>query len=210
MIKNKFLLLSLALTLFAGNVYADTYTVFYGSARTNRQGKPVADLIVKELKDKGHMVHFVDPLIYDFPLLDKRLTDYEEGKAPKKMVELGNIIQNSDGFVFVSPIYNSGVPSALKNILDHYVPPFYENRPVGIVTYSVSDFAGVQIISPLRDIAAGLAMISVPTSFSIPKMTQAFKENGTLKDAELKKRLDRFITQLEEYTEALKPLRSER
>ena len=45
--------------------------VFYGSARTTRQGIKAADFIVNTCRKRGHEVSLIEPTEYPLPLLDK-------------------------------------------------------------------------------------------------------------------------------------------
>jgi NAD(P)H-dependent FMN reductase len=57
--------------------------VLVGSVRHGRQGINVARWIEKKLKDRNHVVFFIDPLELDLPLLDrmyKEITNPSERK----------------------------------------------------------------------------------------------------------------------------------
>ena len=202
----------LTLILFVQNIKAETpqdkpvynLTFIFSTVRENRQGHRVGNFVAQQLKRRGHNVTIVDPIEYNFSLLDKRLTDYEEGKAPIKMQELGDIIKTTDGIIVVSGIYNGGTPPALKNLLDHFIPPFYRKRPAAIVTYSASSFGGVQVIAPLRLTLAGLGMVSLPRAFSVSDILKTFDEKGELTNQSYIERIQGFIDDLEWYAGALK------
>jgi NAD(P)H-dependent FMN reductase len=48
-----------------------TISVIYGSVRSDRQGIKVARFLEQKLIERGIKVHFIDPLEYTLPLLDK-------------------------------------------------------------------------------------------------------------------------------------------
>jgi len=55
--------------------------VIVGSVRQDRQGIKVARWIEKKLKERNHVVYFIDPLELDLPLLDRM---YKEMINPSK------------------------------------------------------------------------------------------------------------------------------
>ena len=119
------------------------YPVIYGSVRTERQGIRAARYICREIEARGHEARLVDPVEVDLPLLDRRRGEYPQGEAPEKMESLGELIERADGFVMVTGEYNHGIPPALKNLLDHYLPEWYF-RPAAIMSYSGGRYGGVR------------------------------------------------------------------
>ena len=62
--------------------------VIYGSVREKRQGIKVAKFVVNRLKDMKFDVALIDPLEYDFGLLNKLTRDYSEEEIPEMMKRL--------------------------------------------------------------------------------------------------------------------------
>ena len=180
--------------------------VIYGSVRAQRQGIKAARFIVKKLKDRNHEVTLIDPLEHKLPLLDKRYSDYEKGKAPEAMEKVAEIMNNADGFVIVSGEYNHSIPPALKNILDHYYIE-YLFKPSAIVTYSGGPFGGVRATAQLRAILGELRMVTIPTMFPVSMVQDAFDENGNAIEKEYDKRVVKFLDEFEWHCNALKEAR---
>ena len=82
-----------------------------------------------------------------------------------------------DGFVIVSGEYNHGIPPALKNLLDHFLEEYFF-RPSAIVCYSAGSFGGVRAAMQLRMTLAELGMPSIPSLFPVPKVQDAFDDDG--------------------------------
>ena len=62
-----------------------------GSVRRDRQGTKVARWMEDKLKDRKHVVFFIDPLELNLPLLDRM---YKEMVNPsEKLTDLRNIIR---------------------------------------------------------------------------------------------------------------------
>jgi NAD(P)H-dependent FMN reductase len=183
-----------------------TISIIYGSVRTDRQGIKAARYLDKKLKDRGIKVHFVDPLEYKLPLLDKMYKEYEQGKAPGPMQELAEKFTGSDGFLIVTGEYNHSIPPALKNILDHFQSE-YLFKPSAIASYSAGMFGGMRAAVHLRAILAELGMPSISSIQPFPGIGKLFDENlnpqNEFVDPSTKRFLDEFIW----YAEALKSKR---
>ena len=67
-----------------------------GSVRRDRQGIKVARWIEEKLKNRNHVVFFIDPLELNLPLLDRM---YKETENPsEKLRDLRNKIKEAEGY----------------------------------------------------------------------------------------------------------------
>ena len=181
--------------------------VIFGSVRIGRQGIKAARFIVNSLKERKHSVTLVDPLEYKLPLMNKKYSRYEKGKAPKKLEKLAKLFKSTDAFVIVTSEYNHFPPPALVNLLDYFLEEYFF-RPSAIVSYSGGGFGGVRAAAHLRDMLAELGMPAIPTSFPIPKVQDALDEKGKPLDEKLNQRVKKFLDELEWYAKALKVARN--
>lgn len=179
--------------------------VIYGSTRTKRRGIRLAKFVVKKLGEKGHKVDLVDPMVDKFPFLDKMYSEYE-GKAPEVLEKVHKIFDSADAFVFVSAEYNHSVPPALKNIIDHYSDE-YEKKVSAIVSYSKGPFAGFRGAMALRPILSEIGTVSIPTIFGVSNIEESFDEKGNPKEDAYNRRIEKFISELEWFSSALKEKR---
>lgn len=183
------------------------YPVIYGSVRTERQGIRAARYICREIEARGHEVRLVDPLEVDLPLLDRRRGEYPHGEAPEKMEALGQLIERADGFVMVTGEYNHGIPPALKNLLDHYLPEWYF-RPAAIMSYSGGRYGGVRAAVQLRPVLGELGMASISTILAVPAVSDALAEDGTPKVDYLAEAAGQFLDELDWWASAAKTQRA--
>lgn len=184
------------------------FVVVYGSVRTERKGIRAARFVVRELEKRGHHVDLIDPLEVELPLLDRVYSEYDEGEAPEPLERLAELYRATDAFVFVSGEYNHSVPPALKNLIDHFLHEYFW-RPAGIVTYSAGSFGGVRAAVHLRAVLGEVGLVTIPSMQPIPKVWQAFEEDGTPKDDSYEKRIAKFFGELCWYARALKAARAE-
>ena len=183
------------------------FAILYGSVREARQGIKVARFVEDQLRRRGHAVTLVDAKECDLPLLDRMYKEYPKGEAPEVMERLATLYRAVDGFVIVSGEYNHGIPPALKNQLDHFLEEYFW-RPSAIVCYSAGAFGGVRAAMQLRMTLAELGMASIPSLFPVPKVQDAFDEEGRAEDPAYERRVGRFLDELEWHARALRAARA--
>lgn len=176
-----------------------------GSVRQERQGIKVARWMEEKLKNRNHVVFFIDPLELNLPLLDKM---YKEMIDPsEKMKSLQSKINGAEGYLAVTPEYNVGTSGAMKNTLDYFLEEYFF-KPSAIVSYSPGMFGGINAAQQLRLIFAELGAPSISSSFSIPRLHKVFNEDGKLIDEAYDKRVLKFLAEFEWYIEAFKNQRA--
>jgi NAD(P)H-dependent FMN reductase len=180
--------------------------VMHGSVRSDRKGIRAARFVEHGFVARGHAVTMIDPLEYRLPLLDRMYKEYPKGSAPEPLERLAALHRAADAFVLVTAEYNHSVPPALVNLLDHFLEEYYW-RPSAIVSYSAGMFGGVRAAVVLREIVAELGMPSISSTLPVPKVQQAFDENGVAADPAWERRFGRFAGELEWYAEALRAQR---
>lgn len=181
--------------------------VLLGSVRRDRMGTRAAQLVVRELEERGHEVHLVDPLELQLPLLDRMYKEHPAGEAPEKLERLAQLYRSVDGFLVVSAEYNHGIPPALKNLLDHFLEEYFW-RPSGIVCYSAGGFGGVRAAMQLRITLAELGMPSIPSVLAIPRIGETINEDGVATDITVRS-MNRFLDEFLWYAGAFAEARLE-
>ena len=178
--------------------------VLLGSVRRDRVGTRAAQLVVRELEERGHEVHLVDPLELQLPLLDRMYKEHPKGEAPENLERLAQLYRSVDGFLVVSAEYNHGIPPALKNLLDHFLEEYFW-RPSGIVCYSAGGFGGVRAAMQLRMTLAELGMPSIPSILPIPRIGETIGEDGAATEVTVRSMhrfLDEFLWYAGAFAEA--------
>ena len=180
--------------------------VFYGSVRSDRQGIKAARFILETCRRRGHQASLVDPIEDRLPLLDRMYKEYPPGQAPEVLQRLAGRIRAADAFIVVSGEYNHSIPPALSNLLDHFLEEYFW-RPSAIVCYSAGAFGGVRAAMQLRAMLCELGAPSIPSLLPIPKVQDAFDDDGRPRDEAYHRRAARFFDELEWYASALKEAR---
>jgi len=178
-------------------------SVILGSVREGRQGIKAAKFVVKKLEERGHEVVLIDPEVYNIPLLKNQYEYLKDEEKTDNLKKIHDIFNSSDAFVIVSAEYNHGVPPALKNILDYFMKEFFF-KPSAIVTYSMGPFGGVRVMIQWRAILSELGMPSIPSTFPIPLIQNAFDEEGNPKDEKYNERTKKFFDEFDWYINTFK------
>jgi NAD(P)H-dependent FMN reductase len=180
--------------------------IILGSTRPNRRGKPVAKWVLEIASRRGDAeFELVD--LWDYPLshldepLPPRLRQYQNDHTK----EWAQTIASFDGFVIVTPEYNSGVPGVLKNALD-YLFEEWRNKAVGFVSYG--SVGGVRAAQQLRLVVGELEMADVRQQVALSFFGDfGDHENFTPREHNI----DALMTMLDQvidWSAALAPLRS--
>jgi NAD(P)H-dependent FMN reductase len=180
--------------------------VIYGSVRNDRKGIRAARFVLDVCRARGHRASLVDPAEHRLPLLDRMYKEYAPGEAPEPLASLADRIKNADAFIIVSGEYNHSIPPALSNLLDHFLEEYFW-RPSAIVCYSAGPFGGVRAAMQLRAMLCELGTPTIPSLLPVPRVQEAFDEDGRPQDEAYTLRSARFLDELEWYANALKSAR---
>ena len=141
--------------------------IILGSVRNNRFGEKPAKWITDEIKNwDGIEAAFVDLKDYPMPLFDSEISPSMLGKKYQNGVvqKWSAKIDWADAFIIVSPEYNHGYSSALKNAMD-WLSPEWSRKAVGFVSYGSA--GGARNIEQLREVAIELNMVPIRKSIHI-------------------------------------------
>ncbi|MBW6481008.1 MAG: NAD(P)H-dependent oxidoreductase [Bacteroidales bacterium] len=185
-----------------------TISLIYGSVRNDRQGIKAARYLERKMAERGIKVHFVDPLEFKLPLLDKMYKEFPPGTAPEPMQRLSEYFNDSDGFLIVTGEYNHSIPPALKNILDHFQSEYFF-KPSGIASYSAGIFGGVRAAVHLRVIVGELGMPAISSILPFPQIGSLFDDDLVPLNPRIEPSASRFIDEFIWYMKAFKNQRSE-
>lgn len=96
------------------------FAVIIGSVRPGRVGPQVGQWVFTEAKKRSDAeFELVDLMDFDLPLLDEPLpAQANDQYAHAHTRAWSEVIREFDGYIFVTPEYNHGMPGSLKNALD--------------------------------------------------------------------------------------------
>lgn len=169
--------------------------IIEASIRTGRKSPRVALYLQNYLKDHSTATaEILDLKEFNFPLFDERLRNLKDPSPT--MLKFAAKIKEADGVLIVTPEYNGGYPASLKNAIDLLYDEWHR-KPVAISTVSDGIFGGTQVITSLQFTLWKMKAWTVPAMFPVPKVNEAFDEQGKPSDKEATdKRAKPFIEEL--------------
>lgn len=154
--------------------------IIIGSTRPGRFGVQPAQWIMEQTKNIPEATfELVDLGQLNLPLLDESVPPaMANGNYQNEHTEQwSTIVSGADGFVFVTPEYNHGVPAALKNAIDFLSSEWYY-KPVSFVSYGVHG-GGIRAVEHLRGITGWLRMYDMHDELALRDYFGQLDENGS-------------------------------
>ncbi len=139
---------------------------------------------------------------YNFSVFEDTIKTLQN--PSEKVLDFANKIKEADGIIIVTPEYNGGFPSSLKNVIDLLYDEWH-NKPISISTVSAGIFGGTQALVSLQFILWKIGANVVTNMFPVPNVAKAFDVTGKASDkAATDKLAEYFVAELLESMEANK------
>ncbi|MCI4319775.1 MAG: NAD(P)H-dependent oxidoreductase [Thermoplasmata archaeon] len=180
--------------------------IIVGTTRPGRHADAVAKWVHARAAPRTTAeFQIVDIADFHLPLLDEPMPPSMGQYAKDHTKAWAARIATFDGFIFITPEYNHGIPGSLKNAID-FLYKEWNNKAAAIVSYG--SVGGVRSAEQLRQVLGELQIADVRASVSLSLFDdfehyQAFKPRPALEAA-----LEPLFDQLLAWAGALKPLRS--
>lgn len=170
--------------------------IITGSIRDGRNGEKVTQWVAEAAgKRDDATFEVLDLKKLDVPLLTSATVPGAANRQydSAEITAWGKAIDDCDGFIFVTPEYNHGVPGGFKNAVDS-IGPEWAGKAVGCVAYGAD--GGVRAVEQWRVIMANLHAHVVRAQVSLSLFTE-FGEDGfrpqERRAEELKSVLDQVV-----------------
>ncbi|MCW2752555.1 MAG: NADPH-dependent reductase [Aeromicrobium sp.] len=181
--------------------------IILGSTRPNRVGEQVATWVHEIASSRSDAEYeLVDLRDHPLPHLDEPLSPFLGQYQQEHTLAWASTIAAYDGFVFVTPEYNSHTSSVLKNAID-YLHAEWFNTAVGIVSYGITGGSGAA--GQLRKMCGQLGMADVSKTLPLSLLTEFENYTDFTPSEYAAVTLAGVLDQVVAWTEALAPLRSE-
>ena len=181
--------------------------ILIGSTRPGRKGAAVGEWVHKIAAERTDArFEVLDLAAYDLPLLSEpTVPGAANGVYECAQTQAWSAtVTEFDGFVWVTPEYNHGVPAAMKNALDVLFGE-WNHKAVGFVSYGAD--GGVRAVEHWRAIVANVLMVGVRGQVAL-SLFQDWDGAELAPAAHKGASLTGMLDQLVATTGALKPLRS--
>jgi NAD(P)H-dependent FMN reductase len=177
-------------------------TIISGSVRLNRQTPKAVAYLSKSLLSHPNqpIVTILDIKDFNFPIMEERRG--RNPNPPDRLDEFGEVLENSDAFVFASPEYNGSISGALKNTCDYFYKE-YRKKPAGVLTVSGGTRGGINASHDLQKYLLALGTYPMPYKLMVANVRNAFAENGDPIEERLTNSFKKFSDELLWLTEAI-------
>ena len=108
---------------------------------------------------------------------------------PPDVIQLRQALKNSHGIILATPEYHGSLTGALKNMLDLMSIEEFETKIIGLVGVAGGHIGAINSLNTMKTICRNLHCWVLPQEVSIANSSQAFNDDGTVKDPEIEERL---------------------
>lgn len=180
--------------------------IIVGSIRQGRKAKAVGDWANEQIAKRPNVsVELVDLRDWNLPMFDLSKPPILGNYQDTLQQRWADKIAQGDGYVFISPEYNHGYTSVLKNALD-YLYSEWGRKPASIISYgSVSGARGVE---QLRLVLIELQMVPLRDAVHIPDIGRKIEGEVFVGDGNDNQQLNKALDDLLWWGKALRNART--
>lgn len=184
---------------------------FAGSLRKDSLNKKLVKVAMKEAEAAGGQATFVDLKDLDLPIYDGDLE--AESGLPAGAKKLKELMKEHQAFLIATPEYNSAISGALKNAIDWASRPEKDEKPLvcftgkvaGLMAASPGAYGGIRGLPTVRSILENIGVFVIPDQLAIAKASDAFNDDGSLKDEKYHETVKKIATRVVSITEKINP-----
>lgn len=181
--------------------------IIIGSVRDDRKGDDVGSWLSKlaQARDGDATYELIDLRQFDLQVLTSATVPGAANRQydDERVTRWGETIDGYDGFVFVTPEYNHGVPGGFKNAFDCIYPEWVK-KAVGFVSYGA--MSGARAVEAWRVVVANADMYDIRAQVALSTFTEFDGETFIPADRNADEAADLFES-LEAATKVLATLR---
>jgi NAD(P)H-dependent FMN reductase len=181
--------------------------IILGSTRPQRFGVQPAEWIMEQSKQiSDHQFELVDLERVGLPLLDEPTPPMMQQYTKDHTKKWSDVINEADGFIFITAEYNHSIPGALKNALD-YLFVEWNFKPASFVSYG-SLAGGARAVEHLRAVCGELRMYDLREQLLMPDYYHNLDEQGLHKfEDSHNEQLRHILEHTAFWAEKMKPIR---
>ena len=112
-----------------------------------------------------------------------------QDEYPPDVIQLRQVLKNSQGIILATPEYHGSLTGALKNMLDLMSIEEFETKIIGLVGVAGGHIGAINSLNTMKTICRNLHCWVLPQEVSIANSSQTFNVDGTVKDSEIEERL---------------------
>ena len=179
--------------------------IILGTTRPGRRGEAVATWLLERAQQRdGAQYDLIDLADYPLPHLDEANPPSFQQYEGEHTKAWSALIEQYDGYVFVTPEYNASISGVLKNAID-YLYNEWTNKAAAFVSYGAG--GGHRAVQQLRTIAAEIQLAGVRQSLNFSLFTDFEAFTTFAPGPQHTSTADVLFSQVEAWSGALQPLR---
>ena len=159
--------------------------VFAGSSRQQSFNKKIAKVATDTVKQLGVEATYVDLESYNMPIFCE---DLEAQGTPEGVLKFKQDLFAHEGYIIVTPEYNSSYSALLKNAIDWASRPAegeidlqaFKQKPIAIMAASPGRLGGIRVLAALRLLLGNLQAHVMPTQLGISAVDKQLDDAGAL------------------------------
>ena len=175
-----------------------TIPVVLGSVRQGRLSERPAHLLVDRLTRLGCRAPLLDLRALDLPVFGM---SRDQNDLPA-VIELKATAAQADAIVWLTPEYNHGYTSAIKNAID-YLHGEITRKPMAVCGLSGGNLGGVRAVEQLKLVLIELRAVTIRDSVYFSDARNLYDQDGALLRPEYLGRIDDMLAELLWYTQIL-------
>ena len=162
---------------------------FAGSTRTESFNKRLIKIAVAGAQAAGAEVTLIDLRDYPLPLFDGDLEAHDG--LPANGRKLKDLFLAHHGLLMSCPEYNSSITGVWKNTIDWVSRPVpgeaplacFDGKVAALMSASPGALGGLRGLVHVRAILGNIRVLVLPEQVAVPKASEAFNPDGSLKDS---------------------------
>lgn len=172
--------------------------IISSSTRTGRLSPRVAFALQNTLLKRNLEVVLIDLSVLQLPVFEERFGHRDDPNGT--LEETNKVLTNSDAFIFLSPEYNGGICSSLKNFIDVFAKAPFEGKPIGVATASTGALGGIRAAYQLQQQILSIFAYPIPQMLTVGKMDQVIHESGEVISEETNQKINKFLNSFIEFS----------
>lgn len=176
-------------------------SIISSSTRSGRVSHRIALALEKAIKGLGHEVNLVDLNEVKLPPFEERVNMLET--PDPKLIELKEELMKTEAFLFLTPEYNGGISSGLKNFIDVFAKDPFTHKAIGVVTGSAGAMGGIRAAYQLQQTVLSIHGFPHPSMLTVSKMSEVLDENGNIISDSYAKKQAAFLETFLSFAEKL-------
>lgn len=165
--------------------------IISSSTRKGRLSDRVALALKKNIQKSGHEAEILDLMKVELPTFEGILSTLEDKDG--KLKEIAKQLKAADGHIFLTPEYNGGISSGLKNFIDVFAKDPFAGKPIGVATASTGALGGIRAAYQLQQGILSIFGYPIPQMLTVGEMDKNLDEEGNIIQESFRPKIESFL-----------------